>query len=273
LAYRPLRHLAQAIYFDQWKKSYIAMFTAYFDASGDQRSRVMTVAGFVSRSTKWVSFEKAWKALLPSSVKLFHMTDFVSFQNGWEEWRGDDKREARIKLIDDLVDCVKIHTNKGFAQSVRLSHFRQSSRHFEIERQFSYPYVLLGMGCLGRIKKWAEKKNESLNNILCVFEDGDEGQGDLISKSRLEGFNAIPQSKADIRAFDAADLAAWKARAIVDDAWERQLHLKDERSAPRLEQSLDQIDRLINSPTDNGMYSRGAIDKILVDLKVPKRLL
>jgi hypothetical protein len=268
-----IQHLARAVFFSRWKESRIALFRAYFDASGKKEHRVMTVAGFVSRPEKWDHFQEAWMKLLPLGMKMFHMTDFVSFQNGWEEWRGDDNRQRRIKLITDLVDCVKRHTNKGFAQSVRLSDFRRASKRFEIERQFNHPYVLLGMGCLGGIKRWAEKKNEKVNNILCLFEDGDEGQGDLIAKARREGFNAIPQSKAEIRAFDAADLAAWKARAVVDDAWERQLFRKDEKAAPRIERSLDQIDKLINSASDNAMYSQAAIERVLIGLSVPKRLL
>jgi hypothetical protein len=64
------------------------------------------------------------------------------------------------------------------------------------------------MGCLGKLEIWAENKKIKKDKILCVFEDGDKGIGQLIALARSEGFNAVPQSKKDVRAFDACDLAA-----------------------------------------------------------------
>jgi hypothetical protein len=64
------------------ESSAIAMFTAYFDASGTSKATVITMAGFVSRVNKWERLEDEWPQPLPSGITSFHMTDFVSSRRG-----------------------------------------------------------------------------------------------------------------------------------------------------------------------------------------------
>jgi len=239
------------------------MFTAYFDASVNKDKSVISVAGFVSRVTKWKRFEKDWRLLLPSSVSMFHMTDFVSSQQGWEDWKGPDHSERRAVLIAALVSCIKNATNKGFAHTMRVSHYDECDQEYMLSEKYGNPYVVLGLGCLGALDVWANKRKISKRNIVCLFEDGDEGQGTLIKIAREEGFNAIPQSKKDVRAFDACDLAAWKARAMIDDAYERLLHFKDPQAGDRIMNTLDQLEDLIKDSrnvaqlTARGLTVRG----------------
>jgi hypothetical protein len=230
----------------------------------------MTVAGFVSRVQKWTRFEAAWRANLPSTVSMFHMTDFVSSKNGWEGWRGSEHSVRRVKLIETLVSCVKANTNQGFAGSLRMEHYRQVNREYQLEEKLGSAYVFLAMGRLARLRVWADKKKVDYRKILCVFEEGDQGQGDLIRRARLEGANAVPQSKAEIRAFDACDLAAWKARTMIDDAWERELYLTDPEAAERILGSLSQLEKIVRGQ-EVGMYSAEALRKICEHLKIPKR--
>jgi len=83
----PLQHWVLAANIDRKGNHHVAVFTAYFDASGSDSSRVMTVAGFVSSAQKWGRFEKDWKSFLPPTVSMFHMTDFVTAKEGWESWK------------------------------------------------------------------------------------------------------------------------------------------------------------------------------------------
>jgi hypothetical protein len=81
------------------------MFTAYFDASGTRNSRVITVAGFVSRVNKWKRFEAEWSEILSNAgVSWFHMTDFVSSLGEFKGWKGESKK--RIDLLDSLIACI-----------------------------------------------------------------------------------------------------------------------------------------------------------------------
>ena len=244
------------------------MFTAYFDASS--HDRVMNMSGFVSRATKWEKFEGAWKALLPPGINMFHMTDFSSSQNGWESWKGPQHSERRAKFIQSLVSCIKSHTNQGFSGGIRLSHYQQMNREYKFKEQFGRPYAFLGLGCLGRLKIWADNKGVEMAKILCVFEDGDLGQGDFLKRARADGVNAVPQSKKGVRAFDACDLVAWKFRVMLDDAWERELHLKDPAGAEKILRSMRQLETVVRG-NELGMYSVESMRKICAKAKVPKR--
>ncbi len=54
----------------------MAIFSAYFDASGTKRTKVLTVAGFVSRASKWDRFNVEWSAIFvgQKEVASLHMT-------------------------------------------------------------------------------------------------------------------------------------------------------------------------------------------------------
>lgn len=250
---------------------YIAMFTAYFDASGNKQNSVLTVAGFVSRVNRWERFENEWRSLLPSSVSMFHMTDFVSSQNGWEDWKGPQNGHRRKVLIERLVSCIKGATNKGFTQSLRLRHYHECDREYMLTEKYDQPYVMLGLGCLGALAAWATKKDINKHNILCIFEEGDDGQGTLIKMARDDGFNAIPQSKKDIRAFDACDLAAWKSRAMIDDAWERLLPMKDPDAGARIMRTLEQIEDVIKDSRNAAMFSVHGLKTICKNQGISER--
>jgi hypothetical protein len=247
------------------------MFRAYFDASGNRTKSVLTMAGFVSREKKWERFEDDWKALLPSTMTMFHMTDFVNSRKGWESWKGPQHSKRRAEFISSLAECIKKATNKGFAQSMRLSHYDQCDKDYRVTEHYGSLYGVLGMGCLGRLQKWATKKKIDRKNILCIFEDGDEGQGAFLKLARAEGFNAIPQGKADIRAFDACDLAAWKARAVVDDSWERQLQLRDPKAADRILSSLTLVEDIVSDAGEVGMLTADGLKRACLVLRIPKR--
>ncbi len=66
----------------------MVVFRAYFDATATPDKSVESVAGFVSRVHKWERFEKQWRDLLPETVTMFHMTDFVSSRGGGNHGKG-----------------------------------------------------------------------------------------------------------------------------------------------------------------------------------------
>ena len=222
--YSLIRHLAMVAGGARWESMSIAMFTAYFDASRRPQAGI-SMAGFVSDAAQWLKFEVEWKSLLPHGIELFHMTDFVNGRGGWEGWVGKSEKQSRKRanFIERLIDCIRRHTRQGFASVVLEKDYRDVDSLWTLREIVGSPYGLVGIGCLGSLKKWADKKHIDYRDILCVLEDGDEGQGEFISRLRKQGFNLIPQSKKNIRRFDACDLSAWRALTIVDDGFRRQL--------------------------------------------------
>jgi hypothetical protein len=242
------------------------MFTAYFDASGTKRTMVLTVAGFVATAEEWKVFETEWKGLLPEGISVFHMKDFVSSKKGWEEWKGKSSRRAHFFAA--LVKCIRTHTRKGFALTIAMPDYNKINSEYAFSEAVGNPYPLVGNGALGQLKNWATKKRIDFRQIPCAFEEGDEDQGDLLNRARADGFDAITQSKKCIRAFDACDLAVWKARAIMDDSFFRELQLKDPRGADRILKSLDQLESIT---PDNGRLSANRMRNICYGFKIAKR--
>jgi hypothetical protein len=245
----------------------MVMFTAYFDASGDKRSRVLTVAGFVARVKKWERFEDRWASILtPYGLDNFHMTDFVTGVGKYAQFKGAEHKWKRVEFFSSLVDCIKQSTQKGFAVSVQMGDYVVIDKEYKLSESVGKPYVLCGTVALQRLKDWAEKKKIDYRSVLCVFEDGDEHRGELIENARHDGFNAVLQSKKLIRAFDACDLAAWKAKSAIDDTLNRKLYKT--QGGEKIKRSLEQLGTIVQ---DNGMYSSKSLFNICTMNGVARR--
>jgi hypothetical protein len=242
------------------------MFTAYFDASGKESGAIISMAGFVSRVQKWQRFEAQWRSLLPSGIDAFHFTDFASSKKGWEQWR--DKHTERAILVSKLVRCIRDNTNKGFACSLEVPDYQSINRRLKLRETVGRPYVFVGKTCLGGLQTWANSKGIDHRRILCIFEDGDEGIGELIASARKEGYNAIAQSKKDVRAFDSSDFAAWKSRVLTNNGIVQRLQDEDEKSATKILKSLNQLESVVQA---NRTYGTTAILRVCKRLNVPPR--
>jgi hypothetical protein len=245
----------------------MAMFTAYFDASGNKRTRVLSIAGFVSQVPKWERFEKEWRTLLPPTVQLFHMKDFVSSRKGWEQWKGHSVK--RVWFVSRLVACIRRHIHNGFSAQVSMAHYRAMDAEFAFSEKFASPYSLVGFGCLKQLKQWAEKKGIDARNILCIFEEGDDDQGVFIDRAKKDGFDVTPRSKKHIRAFDACDLAAWRAKAVYDDPFFRDFGIKEKPTLDKLHASLDELEKII---PNGGVFSLDAMRTMCLRAHVPRRV-
>jgi hypothetical protein len=123
------------------------MFAAYFDAGGTAtRGGVGSIAGFVSDVRKWKRFETKWTKILDrESASCFHMTDFVSSQGQFKSWAEQGNRRRR--LIVDLVQCARKHTNKAFGGALLLSAYDALNRRYQLQECAGYPYALCGNYC------------------------------------------------------------------------------------------------------------------------------
>lgn len=244
------------------------MFTAYFDASRSKNKRVTTMVGFVSRDSKWERFDAQWQSLLDATgtgVTLFHMTDFVSSRKGWQSWKG--RTDERRCLVQGLIACIGKNTNKGVAISLSSRDYDSMNSRRRLAEELGEEYAVCAFGCMGKIDKWASKKGINSKHIRYVFENGDGGQGAAIEKLRSWGFNAISEDKSTIRRFDPSDLAAWKARAIIDDALFRK-DVTDSKERDFLKRSLTMLDPILHF---NGWCTPASLTGICSALKIPAR--
>src|ERR1035438_6245958 len=118
--YSNIEHLARSIWLSRYSsENLIAMFTAYFDASGRRDTRVLTMAGFVSDVRKWAKFDGKWSAILKrENIPAFHMTDFVARKPPFDCWQGRDA--DRDLFFRDLLATAVKYTHKAFSAMLQI---------------------------------------------------------------------------------------------------------------------------------------------------------
>ena len=159
------------------------MFTAVFDASGDERDLTIVVAGFSAEADRWIQFESAWvQRLREDGLEYFHMTDFISGRGPFAGWDQADPKS--ILLIRDLVGIIKSHVVRKFgcALMVRDFHYITSEQNRNTFLLHAYPTVAMHTSM--QVERWYAGKNVRVDH---VFEHGDEWQGAFFGRMRKEG--------------------------------------------------------------------------------------
>jgi len=264
--YSLLRHIGKAVLFGEFQESSpVVMFTAYFDASGTKLAPILTVVGFVSRAKKWDKFNDEWTAILArEQVQSFHMTDFVSSKKEFSGWKGQTER--RKKFIADLAECIRRHTNKGFGSSTLISDYNEVNVDFMLQEYAGTPFVMSTRACLGGLTRWCQKKNVLTENTLVIIEKGDDDQGDLIERARLDGFKVIPMLKSDVVAFQAGDLAAWKFRTAINGMCYGPI--AEMSDTHKIIRSLEPVRGLVQN---NGVCEKESLLKLCKKAGIPRR--
>jgi hypothetical protein len=266
VAYSLLRHIAQSVLFGNFSgRTQVAMFTAYFDASGTKKMPVLTVAGFVSHVKRWDRFERKWSLILKRyGVSTLHMTEFVSSKGEFTTWRGDSERRRRF--ITDLADCIKQETKRGFAASIVIPEYEEINREYILSETVGQPYTMAASACLGGLQTWIEKRKHNLSDVLVAVEEGDDDQGEFIARVRQQGFKALPFPKTYAQAFQAGDLVGWKCRTPITNALRTGIPTQED--GDNIMRSLDPIRGIVQN---NGVYDMEALRALCETHKIPRR--
>jgi Protein of unknown function (DUF3800) len=243
------------------------MLTAYFDASGTPNTGVLTVAGYVSDTKKWLKFTNRWQEILDrDGVTIFHMTDCVSCRGEFSTWR--KKLDTRRQFIDDLSDCARKFTNKRFSATVVIDDYNRVDRDYYLHENIGYPYSLGAISCVEHVRTWAKRNRFDPADVSFVFEDGDKHKGDFreICKAR---FGVVPEfhSKKDFLQFQAADLAAWKTRHPIREALGNKPYTQAE-----VDTLLFHTKKYLREPHAGGGFDYVALMKICTGASIPGRL-
>lgn len=132
----------------------MAFFNAYFDESGKDNSRILTLAGYIATKEQWDEFAREWSAVLKDEgVKIFHMKDF---ENGYGEFKEEDgwTRERKIAVQKKLIGIINRRTNIGIFSSVDLPDYEECMRGWRRE-YYGTPYTFLVKNCLSQVSLWA----------------------------------------------------------------------------------------------------------------------
>ena len=186
--YSFIQHLSEAVFFSEWKQSFIVAFTAYFDASGheeDPQMEVVSVAGFVAPSEVWNEFETKWKERIgQDGLQTFHMSACANLRYAFEGWQ-DLKRQ---RLLQDLINLIKPLSRK-FGCTIPSKEYKAKLEE-TLRQQFNFTaYVIAGRACAARVREWTHRDTSPhIANVQFFFESGDKWQPELRERLLADGF-------------------------------------------------------------------------------------
>lgn len=219
-----VRHLASAIWPNHDpKRDHLALFTAYFDASGHPDAKdpapALFVSGLVARMQKWARFERHWLGMLAehSITPPFHMTDFEAGRGQYAAWRGDAERREAFRFR--AIDVINRHTNKAFSVGIVVPDLRRMFEQFEVPDDLPrQPYPWCAMKACDYVARWALNrqragKQRGDDRFRFVFEYGDKHQG-LFTNAFRAAYHNVPlfDTKAGAVPLQACDFVAWEHR-------------------------------------------------------------
>src|SRR5215470_19358028 len=105
------------------------MLTVACDASGDDATPVLSVAGFISSVKDWETFSELWtERLSREGIKYCRAVEAAHF-NGefkpWKKWSKDEREAWRQALFSDLMALIQRNTYRHFSTSIVNRAFSQ----------------------------------------------------------------------------------------------------------------------------------------------------
>ena len=172
------------------KRVWMAVFFAYFDASGDADDpacRVLSVAGWIAPETKWRRLEHAWKRVCDrEGVSGLHMKDFAHSRREFEGWKCDEPRRQRF--LGDLAKIIHHHTNREFSHTMFLDGYRAVNEQYELREHVGSPYAIGVWLSILAVQDWMKKTHPS-DDVLFAFEKGDGDEGLITRQLKSDGID------------------------------------------------------------------------------------
>lgn len=173
-----VKHLAMIAGGATWRSINLAMFTAYFDASGDEHEQLaLVVAGFIASAEAWIDWEREWlERLAIDGLAYFHRNEL----GGWPQ----GKRE---RLIGDLCQIIREHVAYKIGIAIVNEDLHEVVSSAELREWRIKSYSVLGRTAAKEARCWA---TSSYNGPIpkLVFEKGDVGSGDLKHLLESQGY-------------------------------------------------------------------------------------
>lgn len=228
--YSAFRHFASAVGLNK-EGTFFVMFNLYCDAANGGNPTFVVVGGWLSSFVRWERFEVDWRLLLARyDVPYFHMKEFSQSRGPFASWEGNEPK--RSHFLGQAVSIIQSHVEFGVSCFVSLDVFESVNQNFMLEETFGCPYALAGRHCVARANEYLRRTRAGrLPEIAYVFDDGDEGKGDLLNAVSREcgryptfwpSRDIVHKKTGDVIKgmvqLQAADFAAYELRkAKIDD--------------------------------------------------------
>lgn len=201
----------------------MAMFTAYFDASGNALDQpFVVVSGYIANYIQWKLFENMWKKVHDDNgVNLpFHMASLIeATKNPLSYANQKNARPDYISLGKDPKRAQAFFLNLSIAEAtvvdcavtgiVPMDVYNGVSSLLDL-RKVVPPYALAARMCIDLIGKW-EETFDVRDPVECIFEEGDFEQGKFTDLMVSEGRGVpIYKGKNEFAGLQGADHYAWE---------------------------------------------------------------
>lgn len=179
--YSWVKHISMIAAGCAWQKLPLAMMTAYFDASGKEHDQpCVVVAGFIATAKDWLAFESRWLDRIgQDGIDCFHAREVMQ--------RFRERPGEVAALYADLIEIIRGTALQKFGCAITTRAIRSISDE-DRKRWRIQAYSMAGRACAGQVSRWLATWSGSCPEY--VFEDGDEGKGDLRDMMLADNFPA-----------------------------------------------------------------------------------
>jgi hypothetical protein len=245
----------------------------YCDAAGGQDHGFIVVAGWLSTFEKWNVLVSEWNRDLLAcfDVPYFHMKEFAQSTGPFASWKGDETKRARF--MERAAGIIGNNVERGLSCIVPFEDFRKVNELYHLDEAVGVPYSLAGRTCVARTSIVIGRDKEA----HYVFEDGDEGKGQLLRVMDRDGYSSpifrpsrdrIGKDGQKIRGvvpLQTADFAAYEMRKVYKDDPGELWPLE------RYRKSLRALAALRSEEEDWGKYTEKDLIELCTNGKVPLR--
>ncbi len=188
-----IERLARTLWSARYRSDGVFMmlaFASYWDASGNPApNKRMVVAGTAGPVSVWSQREIDWRlALIQYDVPYFHMKEFAHSKGPYSAvcWKSAGRREDFLKL---LATIAAEGTMVGISRLVSQAVFDKANEKYELDKRFN-PYAICALECALRAKNHIRKLYSDNAPIEYIFDQGDPGQGLLLTEMERRGLPA-----------------------------------------------------------------------------------
>jgi hypothetical protein len=255
--------------------------TSYFDVSGGPSELVVAPAALVASPEAWEEFDRQWNDCLDSfGVTALHMNQFAHSVGEFKGWDWD--RPKRNRFINSLLWIIENLVDYTGACGLYVDDYRYVDREYQVSESMR-PYTMGCLTCSSSIVNWAQREGHDKNELIWVFEKGDQDQNDLrkrwdiaypeanVSPLFYKKRAAYPDKNKckPIRPFEAADLIAFENLQVHRLLLER---LGEELYGDELRRPMQRMMKW-ESAQEWMVHDLDSIEKLCLKWRVPVRSL
>jgi Protein of unknown function (DUF3800) len=189
----------------------MAIYTGYFDESGDEHQETFILGGLVLDADQVAEFDADWVEAvrdLPwkNGKPYFHTTDFVSGNDVYDPiWKG--RYDDKLAILSALAKIIAKYCLQIFSAVLIMDEFALLDAYIKFGEVAGHPYAMACRIGDQQLRYWANA-NSIFSPIKMIVEER-HGMGEvyeLFAKDEL--YSPSSESKAT-PALQAADYIAW----------------------------------------------------------------